>query len=392
MSAAASAPAIRLLIAYTTAGAGHRRAAEALAQAAEGLPGIEVECVDVLAFVPPWFGQGYPSTYLFLIRRLPRLWRIGYRMLDTAAVYRAVQPLRRAWNAWAARAFARHVQARNPDCVMVTHFLPSDVCNSMKRSGALHAPLVVVVTDLHPHRLWLTPRAEAMVTAVPQSAEALEARGVASSRIRVLGIPVAPGFAERPDPVQARQALGLQPDRLTVLVTSGGTTVGRFEETVESLIALEQTFPGRLQLVVVCGQDGWARRRLEVRASGTSMPVRLHGFVETMAQLMGVSDVIVSKAGGLTVSEALACGKPLVLYHVVPGQEELNASYVAQHGAGVIAQRPGEAAAAVAACLSDPERLPRMRRAVEALSRPHAARDIIEQVVRPLLTKAGQPR
>lgn len=353
---------------------------------------MEAECVDVLAFVSPWFGQGYPSSYLFLIRHLPRLWRAGYRLLDAGAVYRVVQPLRRAWNAWAARGFARYVQDRRPDCVVVTHFLPSDVCNSLKGAGALQAPLVVVVTDLHPHRFWLTPRAEAMVTAVPQSADVLRARGVDATRIRVLGIPVGRAFAERPDAAQARRALGLEPDRLTVLVTSGGTTVGRFEETVESLMALERRFPGRMQLVVVCGQDAWARRRLEARASGTSMPVRIHGFVETMAQLMAASDLVVSKAGGLIVSEALACGKPLVLYHVVPGQEELNAQYVADHGAGVIAQRPGAAVAAVVACLEQPERLAKMRQAAQSLSRPHAARDIIEQVVKPLMSRKSEDR
>ena len=308
-----------------------------------------------------------------------------YRILDTAGVYRLVRPLRRMWNAWAARGFAKHVLARRPDAVVVTHFLPADVCNSLKQAGRLSAPVVVVVTDLHPHRFWLTPRAEAMVAAVPQSADALRACGVDPSRIHVLGIPVGPAFADRPDPATLRRDLGLESGRLTALVTSGGTTVGRFEETVESLMALEAEFPGRLQLIVVCGQDAWARRRLEARAAGARMPVRVHGFIETMAQVMAASDLVVSKAGGLTVSEALASGKPLVVYHIVPGQEELNARYVVEHGAGVIAQRPGEAAAVIAGCLTDPARLERMRDGAQALSRPHAARDIIERVVIPLV-------
>ena len=122
------------------------------------------------------------------------------------------------------------------------------------------------------------------------------------------------------------------------------------------------------------------------------MPVRVHGFVETMAQFMAASDLVVSKAGGLTVSEALASGKPLVLYHVVPGQEELNARYVEEHEAGVIARRPGQAAAAVAGWLSDPGRLARMRGGAEALSRPHAARDIVERVMKPLVSRKSEVR
>src|SRR3989338_7503415 len=98
----------RLLIAYITAGTGHRRAAEALAQAVHtAWPGAEVDCVDVLESAPRWFRWLYPRTYLFLVRGAPWLWRVGYRWLDTAPVNRLVQPLRRLWNLSLTRRFRR---------------------------------------------------------------------------------------------------------------------------------------------------------------------------------------------------------------------------------------------------------------------------------------------
>ena len=326
--------------------------------------------------------------YLFLVRRTSWLWRVSYRLLDGAGVYRLVQPLRRRWNLSIASAFRRRLAERPVDAVLATHFLPADLCNSLKRLGALAAPLIVVVTDLHPHRFWLAALAEAFVVATPQSASVCVARGIEEGRVRVLGIPVDAAFTSPADPVMLRGRLGLDPQRLTVLVTSGGTTVGHFEEVARRLVSLERVHPGRLQLLIICGEADEVRRRLSALAAQSPMPVRVHGFVETMADFMGASDLVVAKAGGLTISESLARGKPLILYHVIPGQEEMNARYVAEHHAGLIARDPAGPAEAIAACLAHPERLAAMRQAARSLSRPRAAVEIMEQVVAPLLESA----
>ena len=154
---------------------------------------------------------------------------------------------------------------------------------------------------------------------------------------------------------------------------------------VSALLALEETLPGKLQLLVVCGDDERARRRLAKRAEESAMPMQVLGFVEYMADLMAVSDAIVAKAGGLTVSEALSRGLPLILYHIIPGQEYMNADYVSRQGAGVIADGPMEVAQAVRRFLEDPARFETMRKAAKALGRPNAAEAIVLEVVKPLL-------
>ena len=113
--------------------------------------------------------------------------------------------------------------------------------------------------------------------------------------------------------------------------------------------------------------------------------MHVFGFVDYMADLMAASDLIVAKAGGLTVSEALGRGVPLILYHVIPGQERLNAAYVARHGAAVIATQPGAVAEAVLRLVQEPGRLAMMREAVRAISHPDAARAIVSHVAEPLL-------
>jgi processive 1,2-diacylglycerol beta-glucosyltransferase len=118
--------------------------------------------------------------------------------------------------------------------------------------------------------------------------------------------------------------------------------------------------------------------------------MRVFGFVDTMAELMASSDLIVSKAGGLTVSEALGLGVPLVLYHVIPGQERLNADYVVRHGAGLVASGPSEVARAVSDCLEQPQRLAAMARQAKALGRPEAAKEIVDTVLDPLLMRRAR--
>ncbi|MBI4343598.1 MAG: glycosyltransferase [Candidatus Omnitrophica bacterium] len=371
---------------YVTAGTGHRRAAEAVAQALQARwPGAAVECLDALHDTPAWFDRGYGWAYLFLVRHCAWLWRITYACSDWGPLYQIIQPLRHAWNLCVTRRFARRLREAPPDLIITAHFLPADVCGAWRRAGWLRVPLVVVVTDLYAHRFWLSQGADLTVVATEETRRLCEARGVPRERLRVIGIPIAAAFHAPLDREAVAQREGLTPGRMTVLIGSGGTTVGHFERVVEGLLALEAALPGRLQLLVVCGQDEAARQRLAARALMSAMPMRVFGFVETMAELMGVADLMVSKAGGLMVMEALARGVPLVLYHVIPGQERLNARAVQEAGAGCIAHGAGDAARWVRRLLEEPDRLVAMRQACRRLACPDAAPRIVREAVEPLL-------
>ncbi len=348
-------------------------------------PEAVVECLDVLSDSPGGFSAVYSSTYLLLVRHLSWVWRLSYALLDQDAIYRFVQPVRQRWNFWIARRLVDRLKTTRPDVVLVTHFLPADVCSAGRAQGWLQAPVVVVVTDLHPHWFWISSHADAVVAATPESVALLQRRGVVPSRIHLAGIPIDPAFGRPVDRTTVLAQLQLSMDRLTVLVTSGGTTVGNFNRVVQALVDLEPRWPGRLQLIVVCGQDAMAQARWTQAAASSRMPMRVFGFIDRMAELMGVSDLIVTKAGGLTVSEALARELPLILSHVIPGQERLNAAYVVRHGAGIIAPTPRQVSAAVVRLLQDPEQRTAMRHAAKQLGGAGAAARIVADVMDPLL-------
>ena len=372
-----------------TAGAGHRRAAEALAQAArDTLPGVEVCCQDLLDDMPGWLRRGYPLTYYFLVRHLPAVWGSCFKLFDSPAIFPIVQPIRHAWNLLMGQRFLQRLRKDAPSCIVVTHFFPADLLGAAKRAGWLNAPLVVVITDVHPHCFWLSASADAYVLATPESAKAAQHRGVNVAKLHALGIPISGDFSAALDQQAVRARLGLASDRLTVLVTSGGTTIGPFETVVNALIDLEKRISDRVQLLIVCGDSAHVRQRIEDRARKSAMPIKVFGFVDTMPELMASSDVIVAKSGGLTVTEALGRGLPLVLYHAIPGQEFSNARYVSRYGAAIMALSPKAVCEAIRGFADDPRKLSLMRDAARSLAHPDAARDIISQVVTPFLQKA----
>ena len=374
------------MISYVTAGAGHRRAAEALTQAVlAAFPQADVQCRDLLDEVPAVVRHGYPWTYYVLIRHLALVWGACFAWLDQAPIYALVQPFRRMWNLFAARRFIRRLRQDPPDLIMTTHFFPTDVISACKASGWLKAPLIVTVTDLRPHRFWVSKQAEAYVCGIAEGARILEARGIPAPRLHVLGIPIGSAFHASYDRRVLAQAFGLEPQRQTVLVTSGGSTVGPFEAVVDALMQMEDRLAHHVQLLVICGDNARAVHRLQLRAQHATMPVRVLGFIDQMPEAVALSDLIVAKAGGLTITEAMGRGVPLIIYHAIPGQERFNAQYVAAQGAAVIAESPHEVAQAVCRFFEDSAHAAGMRKAAVSLSRPYAAEAIVSQVVKPLL-------
>ena len=378
-----------------TAGTGHRRAAEAIAEAVRRhLPRAQVDCCDLLADTPAWFAWTYPRLYRSLVQRCAPLWGWGYRLIDRSWVFRCVQPIRRRWNRVMGRRLLRRLREQPPDVLVATHFFPADLFASAKRAGLLSGRLVVIITDLFPHRVWFAEPAEAFVVGASPTYDLCRQRGIAAQRLHLLGIPVSASFAAPLDREAALRALGLEPGRRTVLIAGGGMGVGPIAELVGRLLVMDPpTRLGggmdadraqRLQLIVVCGDNDQLRRSLDRLSRQARMPIRVFGFVETMAELMRMSDLLVTKAGGLTITEALATGLPLIICSVIPGQEQLNARYVASQGAAIMALHAPEALDAIRRLLDDPAAVRAMQERARALAFPRAAESVVERLILPL--------
>jgi processive 1,2-diacylglycerol beta-glucosyltransferase len=238
-------------------------------------------------------------------------------------------------------------------------------------------PLYVVITDFTAHPMWAYPHVDRYFVASDEVADELHGHGVPRERIEVTGIPVDPRFARTIGRDEARARFRLSPLQPVVLVMGGGSGVGPMADLARVLAQL----PARPQLVVACGTN--ERLRAEVEAVGEVHPGRVHalGFTTEIDTLLEAADVVVSKAGGLTCSEALIKRTPLVVFRPTPGQEVRNAQYLETGGAAVHADSIDNVVATVERWLADPAARERVRENAGRLARPLAAETIARRVL-----------
>jgi processive 1,2-diacylglycerol beta-glucosyltransferase len=359
----------RVLVLSASAGAGHLRAAEAVARAVTlEAPSAEVRQLDVLTLASPAFRGAYSRWYLSLVERAPALWGYLYDRLDRPAKRRPVD-LRRALNHWNTRRLRQAVRDFAPDAVVCTHFLPAEVLGEARRKGRLRARLGVVVTDADVHRLWMHVGVDRYFVARPEAGALLEAAGFAAERVEATGIPVDPAFATARDRVQVRARLDLPAAGPVVLLLAGGFGVGPVREMASRLA--QARLPARV--VVVAGRNEPLRRAL---AAAAGPRTRVLGFSREIHEWMAAADLLVTKPGGLTTAEALVRGLPMVLVNPIPGQEERNADALLEDGVAVKAGHPELLAWKVDGLLADAGRLAAMRAAARRSARPDASRRV----------------
>ena len=369
----------RILILHATAGSGHRRAAQALDAAFRTLaPGASVRTLDTLQFGSRLFRRGYSPTYDTLVGRVPRVWGLLYKSLEQPRVHRGTTPLRHALDRVNVRSLVAWIERARPTAVVCTHFLPLEALAPRRRRGLLPCPLSCVITDFTAHPFWAIDGIDRTFVATPAVREELASWGVAWESIRVTGIPIEPRFADGPlDRVAARTQLGIAPDRPTVLLMGGGNGVGPLASLAERVLGL----PGEPQLLVVCGRNARLRMRMRTIAEGAPGRVRTFGFTDQIPALLSAADILVTKAGGLTCSEALAMRTPLVVFRPTPGQEEKNSQALASAGAAVRARTFEQVGESVARILAHPALRASMREGCATLARPRAAEDIARDVL-----------
>lgn len=382
--AAGSGP--RIAVLHATAGSGHRSAALAIASAASRIePDALVREVDTLVFASRLYRTTYSGGYNAMASRAPRLWGALYHLWEQDQVVRRAGPARIALDRLALRSLVRVVEREHPDAVVCTHFLPVEALSPRRGAGRLSVPLYCVITDFAAHPLWAYPHVDRYFVASPEVAEELHGHGVPSERIEVTGIPVDPKFAQTIGRDAARTRFGLASDRPVVLVMGGGSGVGPLAELAERLA----TLGARPQVVVVCGTNARLRREIAGLSAAHEGHVRAIGFTHDVDALLEACDVVVSKAGGLTCSEALIKRAPLVVFRPTPGQEVRNADFLEAGGAAVHAESVDDVAATVTRWLADPEARERVRTNAGRLAKPHAAEAIVRRVFEAIRTRPG---
>lgn len=376
VGAATTAKHPRILILSVSAGAGHVRAAEALRVQAELEGTAHALHLDVMDFVGATFRKLYTDFYIKLVNKAPALWGYLYQLTHEAEADGSMQRLRRGIERLNTRSLLRAISAFRPDAIVCTHFLPAELLSLAQLKGGPACPIWVQVTDFDLHRMWVQEGVAGYFAPNDEVAYRMRAQGIAPERIHITGIPIMPAFAAAPKRGECAAELGLDPSRKTLLLMGGGAGLGSLDLIGERLLELDED----VQLIVMAGRNAEMLAALQTLAARHPARLRPQGFTDRVERLMACSDLVVTKPGGLSTSECLAMGLPMILNAPIPGQEERNADYLLEQGVALKACDGVTLEYRVQLLLSQPQMLSTMRTRALALGRPRAAADVLTHV------------
>ena len=369
----------RILMLSVSAGAGHGRAAEALrAEAQAHFPGITAKHIDVMTLVPRSFRALYAEYYIKLVEHHPSVWAYLYHATDKMPRDALFAKFQRAIERLNTGKLRDTLEEFAPEHIICTHFLPAELlAHDIKRKRAV-PPVWVQVTDFDLHRMWVQAGVRGYFAASDEIAFRMVRRGIPSGNVCVTGIPIMPAFSQNLDRVECARELGIQPDKATLLLMTGGAGIAGGEQMIERLLALS----GDFQIIALAGRNDQLLanyRRLAAANVNRLFPL---GFTTTIERIMACADLAVTKPGGLTVSECLAVGLPMLLISPIPGQEERNADYLMEQGVAVKAHDAVALEYKIERLLlSHDDKLSRMRENMRGLGRPDAARAVLDHVL-----------
>lgn len=366
----------KIVIAYATAGIGHRKAAQAVYEALAAKDrDVEVRFIDVLEYTNLFFKKTYCTTYLFLVNKFGFLWGFFYYFFNIKAVHSLFLPLRRALHLLNSRRLVRFLVEYKPDVVVSTHFLPPDICDYVKKKYAIPIHVINIITDYKVHSFWLSDSIDTYIVGHQKvKDELINKWGIPDDSIKIFGIPVTSKFSEEHDRILLRKKLGISEKSFTVLLMSGGYGVG---PVVEILRALDKaSFP--LAAIAVAGHNKALHRKIEAFRRNATIRIISLGYVDNVDELMAASDICIGKAGGISTSEAAAIGLPFVFVNPIPGQERANADLFVGLGMALGLKGIKNLREIVEGLNTSPGKMTILRERIKRVKKPYAAYNIAE--------------
>lgn len=369
----------KIMILSASAGSGHLRAAQAIEEACRKDERVsETLNVDALEFTNRAFQRVYSKGYLEAVKTIPEIWAWAFEATDkpwkrpqTVTIAHKVnsQPL------------VKRIQDFRPDVCICTHGMPAEIVSHMILRDKIQTNLGIVVTDYYVHALWLVDVFTRYFVSKEESKAHLNLLGIPSDRIVVSGIPILEAFRAEASRKALREKYGFKPRQPIVLLSAGAFGVMSASDIMRILGQIKTP----CGIVVVCGKNEKLRKGLEAfvaeRGPEAGNEYSIVGYTDAMHEYLRMADAFIGKPGGLSTSECLAAGVPMVMWDPIPGQEVFNCNHILEHGAGVIPDNALTIGFKVDEILSDPETQKRMSESALALSKPRAAKEIVDAML-----------
>lgn len=363
----------RLLVLSAAIGAGHVKAGEALCEAYTQYYGGEAQHMDFFRYSSPTFSRWVEQTYYLVTKHTPSVYKYLYRLAD-----RPTSPVTHTEIYWGLKKYRQLIKEYRPDAIISTHFLPAAVVSHMYPRFPI--PNGVVLTDYVAHWAWASSNTTRYFVAHDGIARELQQMGIEPSRIQATGIPIRPCFSQLYNRQELRAKLGMDPSLPLFLIMSGGNAVGPLVEVLQEMSQINADF----QVAAIAGRNQRSFHELQRVLVESGLRGRVLGFVDNIHEWMATSDLLISKAGGLTVTEALAVGLPMLIVRPTPGQEDGNTQFLTSAGAAKHIKNISELTPAISALLENPGQIKIMSHNAKKLARPKATEQIltsIEQII-----------
>lgn len=363
------------LILSASTGAGHNKAAKAVKDALAER-NIDAQIVDSLRFtnkaIDLIISRGYEKSALYT----PNAYGKVYRIYDEFKIMTSAEKKMNIFFTYMVHRLKKLIEDKNPSFIIGTHPFPLMAVSKLKDKGEINTPIISILTDYTTHSTWIQSHVDKYIVGDEFVKCIMAEEGVAPEKIFPYGIPIEKSFTKCKDS-SIKSALKLS-DKFTILMMGGSFGAGNVKKALKELLMSDSDF----QIVVVAGKNYALKEKLEKIAATSEKrnDIRILGFTDKVSELMYCSDVLITKPGGLTTTEALAAGIPLVIPYYIPGQEEENLTFLLNNGLCVRTSEKCSLKMIVNFLIQNPERLQRIRENIKLVHKSDSAENIAKLI------------
>lgn len=367
---------MNILILSASTGGGHLKASRALeSYILENELDAKVKLVDTLEYVNPFINKIVTKGYIVLAKYLNTLYKNIYSLTDKSGVLTClVTKLIYLFS----KKLIPLIEETAPDVIITTHPFPTEMISILKGNKSIRVPSICIMTDYAPHNTWIKPNVDEYCVACEDMIEGMIDRGVAPEKVHPYGIPVYSGFfhQDEDDKKILLDELGLSENKMTVLVMAGSFGVYNIEKIYKNISNIPMDF----QIIILTGNNKRLYNKIKEQIRFSKKQTKLIKFTNEVHRYMNLADVLITKPGGLTVSEALAANLPLITFDAIPGQEEANAKFLLEHGMSISIGRGDNCTEAIEALIKDKNKLREIKENCMTFDKSNSTNELLELI------------
>lgn len=364
-----------ILIFYASYGGGHLSAAKSIQNhIVEKCENVAVEMIDCMKYINKPIEKLTTGAYREMAKKTPKLWGKIY----SGSQKGLLSVISKDSNKLMAKKLNKLIQERKPNLIISTHPFSSQMCSYLKKKGLINCRLATVMTDFAMHKQWLIGHEyiDYFFVSNENMKNDMVEYGVNANKIFVTGIPMSNRFFENFDNTKIYEMFNLNPEKKVILFFGGGEFGLGKDKTIQVLKAFITLVPN-YQIVAIAGKNEKMKQEFKklVNEYNASNRIKVLGFTDKVPELMHIACLVVTKPGGLTTTETLACGLPMVIINPIPGQEEENAEFLVSNGVAIWIKKDDNLEDVISSLFSS-DALEKMKENVKSLSKRNSTEAI----------------